>query len=306
MADTAPAPQNGAAKPGAPVTPAAPAKTNGAAPAKPPENGAAAPKPEDWDFTLPVKVKGREERLDLKNPEHRERVQRLMQKELAGDQALREANKLRTEAQEFFEAFKADPYGVMEKLGLNPDDLAEQRLIKKIEREKMTPEAREAAELKAKLAKYEADQKKTEAERQAETHQREVEGHAQRLNTKILAALDSGGLPKTPEAVAMMAVKMAAYFEETGEHAEPEDVLPEVVETLQRQQASLLMKFDPEQIMKVLGKDGEEFLAKLRAWDLARVAPPREPKRDRPASTPRPVKAKDLDAGFAEIMNRLK
>lgn len=106
--------------------------------------------------TFKLKVYGQERELPEKD------VIAAAQRFIAGQDAFKRTQK---EQATFVERFKKDPWAVMQELELDPDQLAHDRLLAKIKRERMTPEQRELEDLKSEKQKW-TEKQAQEAEMQ--------------------------------------------------------------------------------------------------------------------------------------------
>jgi hypothetical protein len=168
---------------------------------------APAPKPEPRRFK--VKIDGAEMEVD------EDEVVRGYQRGAAARKRFEEANKRAEEVEARLKAIKDNPWALVEQAGLNPDELAQQRILALMEREKQQAERatlpepvrralQEAEQTKAELARMKAAQEQANKGK-LDT---EAQGHFQRLNTALPAAMEKAGLPKTPEAARMVVEMM--------------------------------------------------------------------------------------------------
>lgn len=161
-----------------------------------------------------LKIDGAEEELNLEDEGTLKKVLQAYSKSKGADKRFQEANLLRQQAQAETEkmkqlaaALKTKPAEVLKALGVDFDRLAEERLMARIEREKMPVEKRLELEYQEKLALLE--QKATRSEQLAQQAQleRETAIQQQRLEAEIMGALEAAPLlPKSP-----MSVKRIAF-----------------------------------------------------------------------------------------------
>lgn len=116
---------------------------------------------------------GKERTWDLENAEHLRELQVLAEIGGSGREKFHEAQKMREEAEAERALLKKDPWALLEKHGLNPDELAEQRMLALLEKQRrmaeMTPEDQARTHVQS-------EREKLQAEREAfEKHQYETQ-----------------------------------------------------------------------------------------------------------------------------------
>lgn len=145
--------------------------------------------------------------------------------------------------------------------------IAENYLLAELEREKMSPEQQELAELKAK----EARRQQEEAERRTEAENKELEEKQAAIAEKFVAdvteALDGSGLPPTNGVIRRMAYAQRRVLE-TGHEIPMAQVVAHVQEELQAENHEVMAALEGE---KLLAYIGPELMQKVRAADLARI-----------------------------------
>lgn len=185
---------------------------------------------------------------------------------------------------------KEDPWAFMERMGLNPDEIAEQRLVKSMQRAQMTPEQIEMAEMKAKLAKYE----QTEGERAKtakEARQTELKKqHIQRYDQQIGQAMEAVNLARTRSTAAKVARVMADY------KADGVDVDPKVAAEIVRgdyhteisHELVELVKTNPRAAIALLPKELVAEIKKQAVQKAADFVPQAQPRREPQSPLPQP------------------
>ena len=134
--------------------------------------------------------------------------QRARQLEIMARGKERQANELLKEQTALLESLKSDPYGVLERLGLNPDELAEGRLRARLEELSLTPEQQKIRALEKEKELYMAQ---VEASKNADNdrkHQASMEVARQRYETEMITGLEKTSLPRDAETVAEVASEM--------------------------------------------------------------------------------------------------
>jgi hypothetical protein len=192
---------------------AAVATTPQASTANAPVTPAAAPTtPEAKKYK--VNVYGQEREVDEAT------LLRNYQKGEAADERFRQASEKEKLATSFIEDLQKDPWAAFKKLGKNPEQEAENLLIKKLQYENMSPAEKRAleAEKRAEDAEYKIKmqeaQSKAEQERIAKEYQEQLTLQAvQEIDQEISDALKATGVKPTPKIIQNMAEVMIAHLE---------------------------------------------------------------------------------------------
>lgn len=163
------------------------------------------------DPAKPYKIKayGKEVSVSL------EELQKYAEKGMGADKKFNEAFRKNQQAEQFMRLLKENPRKVLSdpSIGVDVKKFAEEVLLEHINREQMTPEQRELYETKEKMKQYE-EEKKVLEKKQADAQMQElVNYHNTVIEKDITTALQSSGLPKTPQTVARMAYYMSKGLE---------------------------------------------------------------------------------------------
>jgi hypothetical protein len=213
-----------------------------------------------------VKVDGKEEFVD------EDSVWRDYQKYRAGEKRLQEAAKLRQEAEERMAKLKDDPYSVLSELGLDPSELSENWLRKKLEEElDFDPRDKEMRELQKRLSEYESKEQRAKEEQEMTAREKFVESRKEALSKTLAEAMESTLLSKHPETSAALLREMAMYMrtaKENGEDVSPQELAQFVENNRFKQYHMLANQFEGEQLIEFLGKD---IVNKIRKADLERL-----------------------------------
>jgi hypothetical protein len=190
----------------------------------------------------------------------------------AASQQFEEAKRLRAEAEALVKRFKDDPEGALaESLGGQDrvDELATQRLIRKLQLEGMDPRDRAVREAQAQAAA--AEKKRLEYEEQIKGQEatRLQQHYAQQFNDLFTAALTAKSIPATTETMRRMAgyaksgAAMGLSIEDSARFA-----VQHVKQDLAAEQASIFSGLKGPALLDALGP---ELLKEIRAADLARL-----------------------------------
>lgn len=205
---------------------------------------------------LRAKFGDREMEFDLDNPEHFARVQREFSKNVAADQRLMEAANIRKEA-EAMRALLNDPARVMDlwrQNGIDPDQIATQRIYERMQQEAMSPEQREIAQLRQQIAERErmAEQEKMTAEEQQIEQYRQ--GYAQWLEANLTEALKAENLPKSAYWTKQAAFKLKAA-NDAGIDMSPREAVQAAKDEMGDTLREIIGAMDPAQILQILGEE---------------------------------------------------
>ncbi len=184
---------------------------------------------------------------------------------------------------------KAAIWELAQKLGLDPDELAENRLSTALERSRMTPEQLEMEEIRAENKRLKEANEATAAEKHQQ-QQEELTGQwVQRFDTMIGPAMSAVKLPKTPHSVS----RMAAIIEGFIAKGQPIDAewAAHVVQGEQRAtiRDSLDAVDDDATLVDLLGERTIERINKLQLQRaIGGGAVPPQPKQPRQVGTIKP------------------
>lgn len=230
-----------------------------------PENKADADKKTEAEKVrriLRAKMRGGVEReYDLDNPEHLQHVQREFQRQIGAQEALEQAAQMRREIEEERKQLR-DPSKVMEYLktqGIDPDQLARERLYAQMQQEAMSPEQRQIAELQQRLEQEQQSKQQQEQAQQEAQIQQYQEGFSRWLDAETTKALQTEGLPKSQYLISMVAHKMRIANQARIEMS-PADAVSEVKAESADHLRQLVGAMEPSKVLEILG---DEFGIKL-------------------------------------------
>lgn len=251
------------------ATPAAPAAPTATAPVESAPVVEKAPEPtavqkEKWK----IKADGEEFEWD---PSDIEATKRELSKARGANKRFEEAAKMRKQAETFFDMLKnpatlkqvlTDP-----KVGVDLRKFAEEFVWEQIQEEKLTPEQKRQREVERELQKYREAEAKQKAE--AETAQAEAlrKHYEADFESKILSALQTGGIPNTRGAVRRMAYYLQQAIANNID-IQPTDLVARVRQDLAEEHRDMYSAADPSSLISLLGED---LAKKLRAADVKRL-----------------------------------
>lgn len=187
----------------------------------------------------------------------------------------------------FLDAAAKDPRALFllaEKLGHNPDDIAEARLREIVERKKLTPEQREALELKEKAARLEQELAERDEREQQTERGRRVAARREQMTATMKKAMTRAGLPDNDSALIMVAGRVHQMMEAGDENPNILEAAEFVRDHFTGIVQSRFKALDGDALLDYLG---EETLAKIRKADVARASA-------RPKAPPAPVQTGQL------------
>lgn len=243
-------------------------------------------------FELKVNGKTINKKIDLSDEEA---VKRELQKAYAGQQAMQKSAELEKIYAQEIERLKSDPFGVLEELGLNPDELAELRIQQRIEEMKKSPEELAREQMQKELE--EARQKLKEQEERAKEAEfaKMQEEAARALDEEISTALDAHTtLAASPYIVKKVADTMMWAMDNGFDDVTANDVL-DTVEAEVKKEISSMMSQLPEEVMEAyLGQKNLDRLRQKRIKsaqqtknvsnlkkEVAKEVPKEQPKREK-------------------------
>lgn len=217
---------------------------------------------------LKIKIDGMEEEIEMDDDQLRREVQRAR----AADKRFQAASEMNKRATELFEKMK-NPDGLIEaikSLGYDPQQLAEGYLYDRLQYEAMTPEQKMIRELQEeKRLRDIKDKQMMQTQEQAKT--KEVTDRlAKEIQADIMASLQSGGLPPTPDNIWRMGHKMRAHLER-GIDLPAKDAAALVMEDLRKEWRSTAKGMPADKLVEMFG---QEIADNIRKHDLSKIKNP--------------------------------
>lgn len=237
---------------------------------KAPVDGAPLTPAEKQKLKFKAKFYDKEEEVELDE----DTIRRDYQKWKAADHIFQQSSQQRKQAEEFISKMK-DRDGLVEvlgKLGYDPRQLAEDFLYDTLKLETMSPEQKRIAELEQWKRIKEKEEKEKAAQSDAQKNKEAVDRIAKGYQEKIISALESSGLPKTPSTVWRMARQMEIHVKQ-GVDLEPGEVVDLVRAEIIKEHQELYPSLEGEALMRILGDD---IGNKIRKYDLAKIKTPHD------------------------------
>jgi hypothetical protein len=211
---------------------------------------------------LELKVNGKtvKEKVNLND---KARLQKAFQMEKAANEAFQKAAarekqiaQMEAEMDTFLQILKSDPLRILSnpELGIKLEDLADKVLAQKIEEASKSPEQLELEKARAKLEEYERKIKEEEQARQLAERQKLEQEAEQHVQEEILAAIDSGSLPKSPYIINKMA-QLASIAFDNGIDVDFKDLVPVVSKMYKRDAKEFLGMMKDDEIEELISAD---------------------------------------------------
>jgi hypothetical protein len=224
----------------------------------------------DPNARVKIKVDGEEVEVTL------DQAVREYRRRAAADKRFQEASEIRKSAEAVMEKLKTNPWEALRQLGIDPDKAAADRIMAKIEEEKLAAENPSELERRRAIEQLEKEQAAKKAlekqieEAEIKKKREEIRG---RIDKQFTAALKEEKLPATPYTVARMADIVARNLREDPLwDATPAELARLVREDLQSELARVIQGLPPDQVEAFLGV---ETVKALRKHDLERVKNPK-------------------------------
>lgn len=277
----------------APSATQAPSQATGAAPE---QQGQPAAPPQPRTYKL--KVNGNEQAVPADAIDNAAKALGLKPEELLRGSQLTRAAYERMEAAakeaQRIEALKAkakeNPWAVASELaGLKDeeiDQLAEKRLLERLQREAMSPEQRRIAELEAERQRLQAERDEQVKTQQQQAMEQQTKAAVQHFNQTIPKAMESAGLPKTTESLRLVADHLKRQLS-IGLQPDVAYAAQEVRQFLDQRNAAVYRAYSPQQLEQLLGKEAIDNLMRYRI-EQAKGAPAQPPP-PKPPETPKPA-----------------
>lgn len=214
------------------------------------------------DFELKVNGKTINKKLDLND---KEAVTRELQKAYAGQQAMQKAAEIEKLYKDEIARLKKDPFSVLEELGLDPDELAELRIQKRIEEMKKSPEQVAKEQMQKELEEARKKLKDKEEEADKVKFEKMQEQAAREIDHEITTALDAHKtLAATPFIIKRVADATLWAMENGFPDAKAGDVLDMVEDELKKEMSNMFAQLPEEVIEAYLGQKNVERLRQKR------------------------------------------
>lgn len=235
------------------------------------ENGATKEEIKQMIKEFEVKVNGKKKVVKLDLNDEKDIIRRLQMAE-AGQSAMQESAELRKLVETELQRARQNPWDFLKELGLDPDDLAEQRIVQKVEELKKSPEQVEREKLQRELEAARAELEKERSAKEEFKMSQLREAAKNTLDREVAEAFESNpNLPRTQKTVRRIADAMLWATENGYEDVKVADVMPAVEEEIRREFNEFVAALPEEAIEHFLGKNLLEKMRKKRVAEAKKT-----------------------------------
>lgn len=214
-----------------------------------------------------VKIDGEEKEVTLED------LKRDYQKFQSANQRYEEAKHLRKQSEKLIEIMKTNPFDVLEKMGLDVEALAEERLLRKIQFEQMTDEQKEAYLAKEKLKSYEQMEQERKAQEEFHRLEQVKQHYKANFEREIIEAIETNELPRDSQT----ASKIIGYMQKVIANKLPltvQDIIPLVKDDLKREEENFLNKYKQRDLDSLLASLGEDTVKAIQRKSIEKLKNP--------------------------------
>lgn len=197
-------------------------------------------------------------------------------------------------------AIQKNPWALHEKLGLNPDQIAEQRILDQMKRAQMSPEQiafnENMRKQEMELEELRRFKEATEKTQKQQAHDQLVSQYKEHFDKQIATAIDKANLPRTLRSAQQVAKVMADYMD-MGEQIDPVIAAQIVRNGYGKEishEASELAKSNPQALIEMLGPDVIAAIMKNQVQKSQQFEPQKKKVQQLP-HTPKPQEPPDFE-----------
>lgn len=256
-----------------------------------------------------------------------EQAKAYVQKGLAFEPKISELGRLQQETAQFLQTLKDSPEKILlnPKLGLTPEQVLQKIMgstkvndnIKEVvgkwyyenvvAKEAMSPQEREHAEMKAKLAEYEDMTKRQQEEFQQRENDTKVQNALNQIKAQISEAMQDAGVPLDSKVAPNLARRVAQVMQmahKQGKAITPKDAMAKVKAEIHEYQKAYYDMLDEDKLVDQIGKENAE---KVRKYFLKQVKDKENPKSKSFAPAPKRDVRKTISSDdFRDYLQELK
>jgi hypothetical protein len=216
-----------------------------------------------------LKVDGAEEELELSDDE----ITLRLQKERAASKRMQESAELKKKFAEAVDLIKKDPFSALKDpaFGLDLEQLAEQRLIEKYQREMLPEEERQRMDMEKKLQEYQRREQEAHEAQQRQAYEAQVAQVQQQTEQDFLKALELAGAGKDYEVLAEMVDLAKHALGEYGLELSPEQLAAEVKSRREARETKAWEKARGLRGDALLKQLGDEVVQEVLRLSVSRV-----------------------------------
>ncbi len=217
--------------------------------------------------SVKVKINGQEKEVSI------DELKAHYQKLESANQKFAEASQLRKQSEQLINVLKSSPLEVLEKLGLDVDQIAEERLLKRLEFDSMSPEQQEAYLAKEKLRTYEQLEQERQAQEQYQKAEQLKTHYKQDFERQIIQAIEENELPRDSNT----AKKIIDYMSRVIQNKIPltiQDIIPMVKEDLAREEREFLDRYKKRDLDTLLAHLGDDTVKAIQKKAVEKLKNP--------------------------------
>lgn len=223
-------------------------------------------KPENLQ-SLKVKINGVEQEVKV------EELLKTYQKSQGADQKFYEASQMKKQAEEVINILKNRPFEVLEKLGLDIDELAEQRLLQKLQYEQMTDEEKELYESKEKLKHYETQERIRREQEEFHKLNQLKQLHIENYTKQIQDVIEKNDLPRDSHTVKKFLNYMGQAISNKI-NVTVSDLVELVKEDLATEERQFLDRYKKRDISKLIEELGDDTVKAIQKEHIKKLKNP--------------------------------
>lgn len=179
----------------------------------------------------------------------------------AAQRRFQEAAKIKKQTEAFLAMAKTNPGEALKRLGVNVDEFINAHVNNLVEQARMSPEEAQRRQLEAELQRYKQAEQAKLQEEQERLNNAEFEKVAQDYSQKIMTALESVNIPKTPESGRRVAQYMLQAHQRKIDLS-PQEAAQLVREDYLNDMKALLTGASDESLLELLGEDVAKKIVK--------------------------------------------
>lgn len=196
---------------------------------------------------------------------------------------------------QLFADMKSDPeqlWKLMEELGHDPEKLSEERVWKKIQYEKMSPEARAAIAEKRRADDAEKRLKDIEASENAKKTKAEADAAEQEIETFALTALEQSGIKPDAKQMRRVAEFLESYIMANKTKPSQEYLTKKLLDARRQDFEASFSSITSDADFETFERDHKDFSNKFQAYLVKKARTSSLPSHTPSGSAPSPTKAK--------------
>lgn len=258
---------------------------------------------------ISMKINGKDEEFDLSDDDHISRLKEMAQKGEGADQKFQEAAKVRRQMEQFAKLMQDDPIAALQRLGHDPDKIAEMHMQKRIEDMQKSPEQKEREQLQKELEAIKKEKERLENDHKEAEYKVAQEKYSRQLDNEITEALQKSEMPKSPYVVKRLAEYMMLGLQKNPKF-NVSDAVP-LVERQIKQEIQEMFGAMPEDVVeKMLGNDVSNKLRKRRLSKMKKAPQTAsqvkstgksEINKSQSKEEKKPISAKDFFSNFGDL-----